>query len=503
MPIAQGPSSRTPPGLTTPNPWAQSLADLLRPWTDALNDLSTVASKNFQLCDAVDAPPQHVGSLARFADHCRHLVGVGNDIVDFQGLGAQAFANIYNLNIEQSTLINGKIQDFSNATLDLRQQIQSLNARYELSQDGGIYWNAGPDQDPWSPSLGEFLANHKHDNNYVLSTLMEGFLTTTAIDDLLKPWSVDATIITGIQIGMNQISKEMSSSQQAQIQADKNPDGSHPSWLDTDFAEAVRMLNGFANNMITQLGMWAEELYALADTYVQQVNDAGDIKTLTQLPKSTPQPFNHDPTDGASFKPLRYGDPTHDTYFHRIGMEQGVNTLVAKGSGGAFVLRDKLSDIQGKLNDEHSGDSNGLLVNLLEGVASAAGIVASCIPLLGEVEDIAVAGNIAYALLNGAATGTNIASGSQTSVTTSIAGESQTATTSFDAIQQLKVALDTLGSQLEDMPLAVAQKWGFKLTEEDTYRDIIAPGTTMTETDYSSITGAKFNLSYFTISNTE
>ena len=476
------------PISTGANPLAQSLADLLRPWTDALNDLSTVATKNLQLCN----DPQ-TGSLALFQDNCRTLVG--DDTVTFQGLGAQAFGKVYLLNVDQSELINNKIQDFYDATHDLLVIIQSMNPQYELSQDGGIYWNAGPGLDPWSSALSEFLADPRHDNNYVLRTLMDGFLTNTAIDDLLKADRVDVvyTIQSGIIIGMNKIQKEIDTSYQTMLQKYKNQDHSS---LVRDHVTAIQMLNGFANNMVKWLQTWADDLYKLAQIYLQKVNDAGTIQELTKpLPPRSTAPAIPDPIPGQSSGPdlQQPRDRTHNSYLSQVSDSgKASNTIYAKGYDGLSDLMDITLSIQDKLNEPKS---SSLLINLLGGAASVAGIVAAFTPVLGEVAvaSYGLADGIAAAVLGGAGTEANIAA-------------SQKDTTAFDAINQLHESLFDIRTNVSQMPKAVQDKLGFTLTEVDTYPFIMDPiqegdtsGIITGHTDYSSIASAKFTLSYFTI----
>ncbi len=232
MPLPGPPSSS---GSSTPttaaNPWARSLADLLQSWTDALNKLSKTALNNYDYCN---------DSLTFFQDHCTSITD--SNTVTFQGLGAQAFDKVYLLNIDQAGVINGKIQDFHNASHDLLTQIQNLNAQYELSQDGGIYWNAGPGNDVNAIVDAEFFAGTVGDNYIILSVLMDGFLANTTIDDLLKPWSVDATIADGIQISVKQITQKIEASYQAQHQSCAEDWSTNCNNLDSDYQSALQTL---------------------------------------------------------------------------------------------------------------------------------------------------------------------------------------------------------------------------------------------------------------------
>ena len=378
MPISSGGPSQSSgsPISTLPNPWARSLADLLQPWTDALNDLSTTAAKNYDYCN---------DSLTFFQGYCTSLVG--NHAVAFQGLGAQAFNKIYLLNSDQAGIINSKIQDFQKASHDLLTHIQNLNTQYELGKDGGIYWNAGPGNDPNSIVDSEFFAGTCGDNYIILSVLMDGFLTNTTIDDLLNPATADATIAAGIQIGANQITQKIEASYQAQ-RKDPSP------FLDADHRQAIQTLQGFATNMKQQLQMWAEELYALAETYVQKVFDAGNMQELTRpLPPQSIGPVIPDPTQGRGAAKGASTTPTRATYLSQSDTVKGlpfssnptsnsasdpaINTVYVTGTD-LQQLYNILTELQRKISA-----GSGVLANLLGGAASGAGIIASFIPVLG------------------------------------------------------------------------------------------------------------------------
>ena len=493
-PVGDSPSPSQPPVSTTHNPWARSLANLLQPWTDALNDLIIAASNNHHYCD--DSTDDSAdGSLYWFERDCNELVG--DSTVPFQGLGAQAFNNVFLLNVDQARVINGKIQDFQNASHDLLTSIQSLNAQYELQPDRGIYWNAGPGQDPWSTAISQFLDNFFNDNNYVLSKLMDGFLTTTAIDDLLKP-GVDSTFVTvssGVQIGVDQITREINSNYQKRT-------GDSPTGYDTQrHQDALDLLHGFANNMISQLMQWADDLYAYAQTYLGKIVDAGNIQELTTpLPptgRSQPDPFEGIPaTKGASNPP---GLPsTRTTYLGQTtanGLEfapnsarSAIDTVYVRGDnlGQMYQI---LSDLQSKV----SGGS-GLLANFLGPVATAFGIVGAFLPLLGEVEAGAtLLVSIAGAVLNGASTLNGIA-------------VSQQKMRASDAMAALMDAFTQIESRVNGMSDKVKQRIVIQLSEQDTYKESISPPSGSGNDsnidngpDFTEIASAQFTLKCYTI----
>jgi len=95
------PGGGGPPISSVPMSWVTSLSQLLQPWTDALNDLSSSAQNNLNLCTT---------SLTTFQNNCKVLVG-DNTLV-FQGLGAKAFDNLSTLNQGKSMLVNAKMNDF-------------------------------------------------------------------------------------------------------------------------------------------------------------------------------------------------------------------------------------------------------------------------------------------------------------------------------------------------------------------------------------------------------
>ncbi|HEU5382796.1 MAG TPA: hypothetical protein VFV38_45900 [Ktedonobacteraceae bacterium] len=498
MPVAPlGGSPSGPPASTTRNPWARSLADLLEPWTDTLDDLYAAAASNYKYCDG---PPD--GSLYTFEKHCDRLVGAsdvwfqesGAQGVPFQGLGAQAFNNVYLLNVDQAGVINGKIQDFQNASHDLLTSIQSLNAQYELRPDGGIYWNAGSGYDPWKQVISQFLDNPMHDNNYVLSTLMDGFLTNTAIDDLLKPGedSTFLTVSSGVQIGVDQITREINSSYQTQ--AHRKDTGTSPSDLGTQHQEALDMLHGFANNMISQVMQWANELYALAQTYLGKVIDAGNIPELTQpLPPKNGGSPHPDPLQGPGAGVIdanpKHLPPTRATYLSQSETASGllpgaaIDTVYASGTdlGQMSMI---LHELQGKVQ----GSSAGVLANFLGDTATAMGIVSAFLPLLGEVgAGASLTLGIAGALIGGA----NAAFGQAVS---------QRKTSSSDAIGELIQAFSQIQANVSSMPPETKARIVLQLSEEDTYQDVFSPTENPVDlgTDYTQIASAKFTLSCYT-----
>ncbi len=259
--------------------------------------------------------------------------------------------------------------------------------------------------------------------------------------------------------------------------------------------------------MITQLEMWAEDLFALAYTYLQKVSDAGNIQELTTpLPPKSIGPTIPDPTNGIGAAKGASNTPTHDTYLSRCDHVTGlqyssdptsnseinaaVNVVYVSGTD-LDALNNILGDLKGKVSA-----SSAVLANLLGGAASITGIVASFIPVLGQAyAGAAVTGGIAAALIGGASTAVHIAG-------------SQVNTTASDAIGTLISTVSGIQAAVVNMPHDAKTQIGIMLTEADTYAQVpsggVGPGGPIPPLpgenyDYQTIASATFTLSYYTV----
>ena len=276
MRVPVGPAG--PPISTTARPWVGSLAELLQPWTDALNNLSGSAKKNLDMCSQ---------SLTTFENHCQTLIG--DTTLVFQGLGAKAFANLAALNKGHALLVNAKIHDFSNASRNLLSDIQGLTSQYEVSNPR--YENDGGGGFP-NPVIYQFTGGMSYPD--MLHTLMDGFLTTTSMDALLDPRGIRATIHDGIQVGLHHLIDKITTGYQTlpvvHDELQMTPDQLHSNdgyfyWdlrkHKTEYHTSIEIVQGLARNMETQLETWALALYELAKQYAQEVSDAAQINRPT------------------------------------------------------------------------------------------------------------------------------------------------------------------------------------------------------------------------------
>lgn len=373
---------------TVANPGAGSLADLVQPWVDALNDLSSSASNNLKLCN---------DSLTTFQNNCKVLVG--DNTMTFQGLGAQAFENAYTLNEGHSMLVNAKIHDFYNASHNLVGEVQNLASQYELGT--GIYYNDGSDNFP-NPTIYDFVGSMDYDD--ILRVLMDGFLTTTSIDAILKPNSISGTISAGTQIGLNQMTKKIDANYQTMLDPlttqrnqyskgdnDYNYFQGRIDELNQRHQTAHLIVQGLTTNMNTQLETWAVALYGLAQQYLQEVLDAG------QIDKPTISDYIYESTlpayagqnvliwqlpNGGLFIMIKGGDPNADeqiikNYLALYGQQgQTPNVTIMGYEGGMGTAQQIIDDSKNPnkfldiniVNAYMVGDQNKLPNNQTPGV---------------------------------------------------------------------------------------------------------------------------------------
>jgi len=349
------PGGGGPPISSVPMSWVTSLSQLLQPWTDALNDLSSSAQNNLNLCTT---------SLTTFQNNCKVLVG-DNTLV-FQGLGAKAFDNLSTLNQGKSMLVNAKMNDFYNASHNLASEITNLNSQYELGN--GRYYNDGGGGFP-NPIIYQFVGNMDYDD--ILKVLMDGFLTNTSVDSILNPNTISSTISAGTQIGLNQMTNKIDAAYQAlagnfKLGPTEDPHD-HSGWkerlsqIKQDYQTALEIVQGLTTNMNTQLEQWALALNALASQYAQEVSDAAqmDRATVADYIYEANQPaYAHQNVliwplpNGGLFIMIRGGDPQADeqvikNYLATYGQQGKTPLVTIMGyEGGMGTAQQIITDSQ-------------------------------------------------------------------------------------------------------------------------------------------------------------
>lgn len=366
-----------PPISTVPNALAGSLAQLLQPWTDALNDLSSSAKQNLQMCNQ---------SLTTFQNHGKALIG--DTTLSFQGLGAKAFANLSTLNEGHSMLINAKIHDFYNASSNLLSEIQGLTSQYEVGN--GRYENDGGGGFP-NPTIYQFVGNMTYDD--ILHTLMDGFLTTTAVDSLMDPSTIQGSVHSGVQVGLNKMISKINTSYQTnplkqeltQHPDELNKDNGY--WkgrldqLTQEYHTSIQIVQGLAKNMETQLDAWAFGLYELAKQYAQEVTDAAQINrpTVSDFIYESSQPtFANAPVliwqlpNGGLYIMVKGGDAGKDEqlikdYLAQYGQDGKAPPVTIMGyQDGAPVAQQIINDAQFTGGNQNP---NGILsINIINAV---------------------------------------------------------------------------------------------------------------------------------------